>query len=428
MGHNNTPMNRHIEAELLLACARTNLDAEAAQRISQLLSRELDWNYLIRKASWHGLLPLLYWNLRGNNSDVVPTELWGKLEAHFHWNTKRCLLLTGELFKILDLFTEHGIKACPFKGPVLAASLYQNIGLRSFGDLDILVPRQDIHRAVNLMSSLGYAGSPTEEPIDVDIEPADVDPETIGYFQPHHYALTRNSALTGLGNIRIDLQWRISETHFAFSLDSDDRWSKLEPITILNRQVPSFALDDLFLILCVHGCKHYWYRIKWICDIAEILRANQTHDWSRCLGAARTRGVERMVKLGIFLAQDLLGAPLPSQLSERIANDARVATNARWIAKRLFAESEGRTSTKRALLFYLDMKDSWSDRITHCALYVWQFIMAIMTPTQKERAAVHLPKSLQFLYYVIRPLRLSAKHLRSALRRIQKSEIRPRPV
>jgi len=421
------PAHRRTEAQLLLCCAQAHADPEVAQRIKELVAKEIDWNYLIRKASWHGLLPLLYWNLRGNNSEAVPAELWGKLEAHFHWNTKRCLLLTGELFKILDLFSEHGIKACPFKGPVLAASLFQNIGLRSFGDLDILVPRQDIERAVDLLASLGYSHSaPSDE--QPDPEAAAVDPETIGYLQPHHYVLIRDPANAGLGNIRLDLQWRISETHFAFSLDLDERWSQLEPITILNRQVPSFALDDLFLILCVHGCKHYWYRIKWICDIAEILRSNQTHDWSACMTEARKLGVERTIKLSVFLAKTLLQAPVPAALSAEVEKDSRVISNARWISERLFAESDGRISEKRAFFFYLDMKDSWSDRIKHCFFYVWQLFAAIITPTQKERAMIRLPSSLHFLYYLMRPIRLSAKHTRSALKRARNYVTEPKPV
>jgi hypothetical protein len=414
----NIVANRRREGELLLSCARTHLDAATAQRIDQLLGGEIDWNYLIRKASWHGLLPLLYWNLREKHSQAVPSELWRRVEAHFHLNTKRCLLLTGELFKILDLFGDHGIKACPFKGPTLSAALYQNIGLRTFGDLDILVPRHDIRRAVDLLTSLGYAGGPTQEqPVALDTEPADADPETIGFLQPHHYTLTRDLTGIGLGNLRIDLQWRISENHFAFSLDSEERWAQLKPVAILNRHVPSFTLDDLFLILCVHGCKHYWYRIKWICDIAEILRANEAHDWSACMATARTLGVERMVKLSIFLAADLLQAPVPAVLMQEIEKDSHVISNARWISKRLFAESEGRIDERFAFFFYLTMKDHWWDGARHCLIYIWQFLTVIITPTRKERSTIRLPGLLHFLYYFIRPIRLSALYSRTALRR-----------
>ncbi len=415
MTYENAPLSRRAEVELLLCCARTHVDPEGAERISHLLGRELDWNYLIGKASWHGLLPLLYWNIRGINPQAVPTTIWSRLEAHFHWNTKRCLFLTGELFKILDLFSTQGIKACPFKGPLLSVAFYGNIGLRSFGDLDILVPREDIHKAVDLLTSLGYGDDTAKEQLDTDA--GDVDPERIGYLQPHHYTMTRDVTSLGLGSSRVDLQWRISETHFAFSLDSEKRWAQLTDISILNRKVPSFPLDDLFLILSVHGCKHYWYRMKWICDIAEILRTNEAQNWNACMETAKTLGVERMIKLSFFLARNLLDAPVPSALWQEIAKDSGIISTARWISQRLFVESEGRISNKRLFFFYLGMKDNWLDRVRHSLNYVWQFLCAIITPTRKEQAIIRLPSLLFFLYYFIRPLRLSAKYSRRTMRR-----------
>jgi hypothetical protein len=174
--------------------------------------------------------------------------------------------------------------------------------------------------------------------------------------------------------------------------------------------VTNFPLDDLFLILSVHGCKHYWYRIKWICDIAEILRSNPNHDWRPCLTMAKTLGVERMIRLGVFLANQLLNAPIPRELVNRIENDNRMRAKAHWIRQRLFAENDGRINEKQAFFFYLDMKDHWSHRLKHCLLYVQQFFVAGITPTEIDREAIPLPKSLQFLYYVIRPVRVGAKH------------------
>jgi len=36
------------------------------------------------------------------------------------------------LLKLLDLFENHGIPAVPFKGPVLASSIYGDLSLRQF--------------------------------------------------------------------------------------------------------------------------------------------------------------------------------------------------------------------------------------------------------------------------------------------------------
>ena len=143
---------------------------------------------------------------------------------------------------------------------------------------------------------------------------------------------------------------------------------------------------------------------------------------------AKTLGVERMIRLSVFLANKLLDAPIPNELAKPIENDARMRSKAQWICQRLFAESHGRISQKQAFFFYLGMKDRCSDRIKHCLFYVWQFLTAIITPTEKERAAIRLPSSLHFLYYLVRPIRLSAKQGRTAFNRARNYVIGPRPV
>jgi Uncharacterised nucleotidyltransferase len=46
--------------------------------------------------------------------------------------------------------------ALPYKGAVLAVSAHGNLALRQFGELDILIRKQDILRARDLLLSHGY--------------------------------------------------------------------------------------------------------------------------------------------------------------------------------------------------------------------------------------------------------------------------------
>ena len=62
------------EAELLLCCARTRMDSEKAARIRVLLQHDIDWEYLFRTASEHGIAPLLYRHLNAICPEAVPKE------------------------------------------------------------------------------------------------------------------------------------------------------------------------------------------------------------------------------------------------------------------------------------------------------------------------------------------------------------------
>ena len=51
---------------------------------------------------------------------------------------------------------DAGVPTLVFKGPVLASLLYREGGLRSYGDVDILVPRRRFADAVLTLEAAGF--------------------------------------------------------------------------------------------------------------------------------------------------------------------------------------------------------------------------------------------------------------------------------
>ena len=138
--------------ELLLACAR--LDADRAARVAAIAAaREVDWDALVRLARPHGMLPLVADAL--GEAGVAPPAVRAALERALRDNLRRNVFLTAELFKLLALLEARGVPAVPYKGPALAALLYGNVGLRQFGDLDVLVRARDLGRAKELLLASG---------------------------------------------------------------------------------------------------------------------------------------------------------------------------------------------------------------------------------------------------------------------------------
>ncbi|MCK4389505.1 MAG: nucleotidyltransferase family protein [Desulfobacterales bacterium] len=69
-----------------------------------------------------------------------------------HWN----VIFTEKLLNLPNLFEAHGIPALPFKGPVLAQTVYGDLSRRQFVDLDILVQRRNVLKAKDLLISHRY--------------------------------------------------------------------------------------------------------------------------------------------------------------------------------------------------------------------------------------------------------------------------------
>ena len=131
-------LNGSPEINLLLSCARTSPDSSEEGRIRDLLIKGVNWSIILQWSEDHGIMPLLYINLKKFVPELVPSFVVESLQNDFLTNTAHNIFLNEELVYILDLFEKQGITAVPFKGPVLAMNSYGSLTLRTFSDLDIL--------------------------------------------------------------------------------------------------------------------------------------------------------------------------------------------------------------------------------------------------------------------------------------------------
>src|SRR5215212_3025974 len=88
-----TKATERTEVELLLCCTGFDKGPEKAARIGALLQEEVEWEYLLRLASEHGMLPFLFWHLDGAPPDLVPEAVLNRLREAFGNNARRNLFL-----------------------------------------------------------------------------------------------------------------------------------------------------------------------------------------------------------------------------------------------------------------------------------------------------------------------------------------------
>lgn len=370
----------HVAHELLLCCARTQLSESMAHRIRHLLKQQVDWDYLFALARRHSLLPLLYSSLQ--RSDIPPAKLaW--LKQQFQDNAARNLLLTAELCRLIARLKDEGIEAVPYKGPALAVYAYGDLSLRRFIDLDLLLKKDDVLKARDVLLALGYRGHPAWSGSG----------EKLLLHTQHNLPLKSED-----GRLIVELHWEVAPELFA-SLSEDDFWQRLEPLTLNGMPVNTMSAEDLLLSLCVHGSKHLWERLAWICDIAELLRVKPDINWGSVLDQAEEGDLKRMLGLGLHLADNLLQAPVPLAVSRTYANDSTIKSLADRVKNRLFDGAEQRPSgLSEVLSFNLRARQDLRSRIRYCRF-------AFM-PTDADLAALRLPHSMRFVYYIMRPFRL----------------------
>ena len=394
-----TAAGTRLENELLLSCARSCVSPERPERVRSLLREEIDWEYLLRTASRHGVLPLLYRRLNDTCPDAVPAPVLNRLRDDFHDNARRNLLLAGELLKLVSLLGAHGIPAIPYKGPVLAASLYGNLSLRQFCDLDIMVRREDVARAREMLMSHGYR--PAHYP-------------TRALETAHLEAMYHCEFDAADGRVQVELHWAPAWSYLFSYPEAQRLWERLETVSFAGKEILTFSPEDLLLLLCLHGGKHTWQRLGWICDVAKLLVVHKGMDWGWVMRRAHAVGSERMVFLGFFLASDVLGTVLPKDVLRRVRADPVVGSLAAWVRQRLFREAKWRLRGFERFLFYLKMKPGLPERILYCL----GFGRKVIIPTVLEWELMPLPDFLFPVYYLLRPMRLAAKYWFGPVKRI----------
>jgi hypothetical protein len=421
---------------------------------------------MLRLVDHHRVVPQVYGALSALSS-LLPAQPRDALHSRYEDNARKTLWFTTELIRIVSHLESAGIKALPYKGPILAQTLYGEVTQRQFCDLDVLILPADVPKAKATLLALGHSCGPELRQRE---EPAYIG-SGCGYV--FHSPAGRNL---------LDLQWRIVPRFYSIDFDMDSffnradevipgtqeqemeagrprpsscgtsemqesascialaqppkKWSKVswnsreaaaeysprrKPwVESQTLPSPSGAKDhprrgpfrtlcaqDLLLVLCVHAAKHVWVQLSWLCDIAQLAKSPQL-DWNAIQDDARHLGIERIVSLNLLLAHKLLGAPLPPRIQKRLRDDPPTTLLADEMQRIIERSTHYNTESIPYFRLMMRLRERWRDR----AHFLWRLTF---TPSVSEWSAVRLPKHLQPLYHLVRLSRL-AKRLTSATR------------
>jgi hypothetical protein len=377
------------EAKLLLCCSCTQMDSANAERIITLLQQNIDWSYLLQMAFRHNLVPLLYRSLEVVAPTTIPETVRVGLKEQIQVDIQGNLFLTKELLHLLALFNQQGILVLPYKGPVLAASVYRNLVLRPSNDLDILVHEQDILPALDLLVSCGY-----------EI----IRPRSVARTGKHLQSLLVNQLVEKSSwayqlvlwhpdrQVVVELHWRITPKYI-FPNSPEQLWEDLKPVILGGVTVLSFAPENLLWFLCVHGAKHEWKRLSWLCDIAELIRVYPHLNWEQIVAQATKLGIERRLYLGLLLANCMLKTPLPKVIETKIHDTPHVKVLAQQIMENVFDDTEqaSRLPYLERFAFQLRAMDRMADRYRYLLRFANRIgISAPATLAVEVSKAVHL--------------------------------------
>ena len=354
--------------------------------LAGLVQDPFRWPVFLQHAGEHRVVSLVAARVMDLDQVLIPPEVRDKLRELQRAQTFIALQLTAELFHLLAHFANAGIQVLITKGPTLAVRCYDEPGMRQYGDLDLVVREADIRRATQLMLDLAYLPRVPLAAIDSKKTPGE-------------YAFRKPGT-----DLLVEFHTERTFRYHPRPLQIEKLFERSAYVVIDGRNVPVLSLEDELVLICVHGAKHFWERLMWIADVAALI-SRQPLDWDRALAVANEVGAQRMLRLGLRLAADLLGAELPAHLAATVQSDRAVAKLAAQIESRLAHRELHEIGIFQRAAFRVRMRGGFLSGLAY-------LLRLSLTPTEEDWTSGQEGDRRPLVDAISRPLRLARKHSR----------------
>jgi hypothetical protein len=302
-----------------------------------------DWTAVVALAGRHGVTGLLPELAEFG----APPSVTDAIRARAVAAAKRTLLQRSEFLALASALEPLGVPLIALKGIHLALTFGPTLA-REMADIDVLVRRADVDTVEAAAGRLGYrhdAGALARV--------------------PHHVPTMKKSG------VLLEIHWRLADEGHPPTASPDDLWAGARPLPA-GANVFGLAPEDALLHVCAHAAySHYFeHGIRPLCDIRALVAwSDPAIDWDIIASRAVAWQCERGVTMGLWLARDLLGVPVPDGTFDRLGGAPPAGVVAASVGQ-VFAE---RTAIHRVSgpAGQLLMPGSLWARVSHAAAYLW---------------------------------------------------------
>lgn len=252
-------MNDRHEARLLLAILAERWDVADALRRQRAPDPEV-FVALTRASDVHPQVHALLerldrFHLVGEAARARLQELRGKVQ-------RDNLLLLAQAEAALDLLLESGIVPVALKGLDVLHRFHLRFDERTLDDVDLLVRRGELARAVALLESAGWKAPPEPE-------------------RTHWLRSSFEIPLVSPGPVKVafEIHWSLGQER-RYRVDAQALIDRAVPLEVAGRRVLRLEDHDAAAHLLLHHVQHYFdRRLKWALDLGRLAR-QPGFDWS----------------------------------------------------------------------------------------------------------------------------------------------------
>jgi hypothetical protein len=274
---------------------------------------DVDWSAMVALARHNHVAPLLFLRLKQagqeldtgegeleNRQTPVPMPVMEQLRVDYVASVLHGMLAERELAEVLEALAAADVPVLIVKGPALGA-FYPHETLRPYGDLDLLVPKEQLDRAQEALHGLGYGGTPAND--------------WIMERHPHLPHLVSDDK-----QLTVELHWRLDNPGATEGLSVEDLWARAVPWSVQGQ--PALRLDpvDAGLYLCSHALLRHRGNLglRPLCDLTQVTRQWTQQQWESLAQRAKAYGLEHVVYLMLSLMEEVLGSNVPQAVKAAV--------------------------------------------------------------------------------------------------------------
>lgn len=242
------------EDQFIIQCLHLKCNNDSSNISAMTDFSALRWEIIYEKSLYWHVAPFLYRIILENQTHIpqfshIPAHFLDKLKMVYIRALSINRINYEGLTEILEVFGREGIRVVLLKGIYLAEFIYNDIGVRPMGDVDLLVQRRDIEKAEALLLKRGY-----QYQFEKGTHPL-VQKKLIEYckmYSQHLYPLGRCGGIP-----RLEVHSCIIRKSYQFCIDDEGLWERANRVNICGENAWTLSPEDNVIYLSLHvSCAH----------------------------------------------------------------------------------------------------------------------------------------------------------------------------
>ncbi len=264
---------------------------------------EKQWDEIITRSGNLGVDNIIYYYLK--NYNLIPEKYLKHLKIRFKQIQILNYLQKVSTIKLIKTLKDHFIRAIPFKGIYLLDSYYKDLGIRSMGDVDLLISKEDLPEVEKIVEDLGFSYKPENC--------------TKEWFDKNYY----RSGLYTKGLVELEIHWDILPNKNPLNFRVQDIWENSTSDRLFEINVETMPLEIHLIYLCIHVSYCHFFNhnsIKRLLDIHHIV-SKSTINWKDLIAKSIEYKMENFVGITLECCKRIFETQIDNQIIKNLISE-----------------------------------------------------------------------------------------------------------